>query len=151
MRVSVFGLGYVGAVTAACLAKLGHDVIGFDINEIKVAKLKTGEATIKEEGLDILLKEAVQNGKFTATNDIDFAVKNSEISFICVRTPQKEDDDLDITEIQRVCDNISNVLLTKRGNKHIIVTRILVVKNMCNQKKVIPNAAKKTNFIRSYF
>src|SRR3989344_7716582 len=104
MKISVIGLGYVGAVTAVCLEKMGHHVIGTDINEHKIEKLNNGEAPIKEEGLDELLKEALNNKQFIATEDLRSAIHETEASFICVRTPLREDDGLDTAEIKSVCE-----------------------------------------------
>ncbi len=123
MKISVFGLGYVGTVTAVCFAKMGHEVIGFDISGIKIAKLEKGEAPIKEEGLNNLLKEGIENKRFTVSRDISFAVENSEISFVCVRTPQNEEGDLDTSEVEKICENIAKPLGNKRGKRHIIVIR----------------------------
>jgi GDP-mannose 6-dehydrogenase len=126
MKLSIFGLGYVGLVTAVCLAKLGHDVTGVDISKIKISQLERLETPIKEDKLDSLLLEVMKNKKFNATSDISLAVKNSEVSFVCVRSPLRENDDLDISEIDKVCENIAEQLMTKRGTKHVIAIRSTV-------------------------
>ena len=87
MKISVFGLGYVGSVSAACFANDGHDVIGVDVNKVKVDMINSGKALIIEHGLSELTASAVSKEKLRATCDANEAVLNSEISFICVGTP----------------------------------------------------------------
>src|SRR5207302_2441725 len=87
MRVSVFGLGYVGCVTAACLAKAGHQVIGVDINPDKVAMLGAGRSPIVEPGLGELLTEVVGRGRLSATTVSHEAVAQSDLAVICVGPP----------------------------------------------------------------
>lgn len=126
MKISVFGLGYVGAVTALCFAKLGHDVIGIDINEKKVKMLNSGIVPVKEQGLDELLKDAIRNKNFFATTNAKEGILNSEVSFICVRTPLIKGEGLDTSEIQKVCHQIAKYLSKKKGKRHIIVIRSTV-------------------------
>jgi GDP-mannose 6-dehydrogenase len=123
MKICVWGMGYVGAVTAACFAKLGHDIIGFDINKKKILKYNQGHIPIKEEGLDVLFAEAVKNKKFVATDDASLAVLESDIIFVCVKTPSDETGKMDISAIIDVANKISNILVSKRNKKHIIVVR----------------------------
>src|SRR2546427_1927242 len=87
MRVSVFGLGYVGSVTAACLAKAGHEVIGVDINAEKVAMVNAATSPVVEPGLAELLARVVGAGRLRATTSSDEAVAASHISLICVGAP----------------------------------------------------------------
>ncbi|MCU1530661.1 MAG: rkpK [Arthrobacter sp.] len=88
MRISVIGCGYLGAVHAACMAKLGHDVVGIDVDESKVAQLSAGHAPFYEPVLDDLLSELEQSGRLRFTTDMA-AARGSEVHFICVGTPQK--------------------------------------------------------------
>src|ERR1700744_313995 len=88
MRISVFGCGYLGAVHAACMAKLGHEVVGIDVVEAQVAALSKGEAPFYEPGLPELLQEAMASGRLTFTTDAS-AATGAEVHFICVGTPQK--------------------------------------------------------------
>ena len=86
-RVSVFGLGYVGAVTAACLAHKGHEVVGVDINPAKVNMVESGKAPVLEPRLEELIAEGRRSSRLHATTDAHAAVRKSDISFICVGTP----------------------------------------------------------------
>ena len=89
MRISVFGLGYVGAVSAACLAADGHTVVGVDTNPVKVDLLNQGHAPVVEAGLGELIEEGVRAGRLRATTDCDAAVAGTDIGLVCVGTPSK--------------------------------------------------------------
>src|SRR6266478_4813119 len=89
MKVSIFGLGYVGCVTAGCLAKEGHEIIGVDVVSSKVEKLAGGRPTVVETGLDDLIAEAHRQGRITATTDGIAAVLASDASIICVRSEER--------------------------------------------------------------
>ena len=126
MKISVFGLGYVGSVTAACLAKIGHFVIGVDIKREKVEAINDVESPVFEKGLDELINEVVVDGNLRATISADEAVKNSEISLICVGTPSNLDGSINLEHLKRVCCDIGCALRTK--NKfHVIVIRSTVL------------------------
>ena len=84
MKISVFGIGYVGVVSAACLAKDGHEVIAVDVDPGKIDAINAGNSPIVEEGIDELVREVVAAGKLTATSDTQFAIDNTDASFICV-------------------------------------------------------------------
>ena len=114
MRVSIFGLGYVGAVSAACLAKEGHTVIGVDVDSYKLDLIRQGKAPIVEANLEPYLKQAVQSGRLTVTDDPTEAVHNSEISLLCVGTPSKENGDLRTDYLERVARQIGEALITKQ-------------------------------------
>src|SRR5215472_15472546 len=107
-KISVFGLGYVGAVTAACLADAGHRVIGVDVNPAKVEMLESGRAPVLEPGLDELISGARKAGRLHATRDAVAAVSESEISFVCVGTPSLPNGRLDLRILERVCEEIGN-------------------------------------------
>ena len=87
MRISVFGLGYVGSVSAACLASAGHKVIGVDVNPIKVELINFGRAPVVEERIGELTAEMVNTGALRATTDVGEAVAATDISLVCVGTP----------------------------------------------------------------
>src|SRR3954466_4857490 len=87
--VSVFGLGYVGCVSAACLAREGHDVVGVDVSKSKVEMINAGTATIVEQGIGELVAEMVKAKKLTATTNVADAVKRTNISLVCVGTPSQ--------------------------------------------------------------
>src|SRR5208283_520366 len=96
MKVSVIGLGYVGSVTAACFAEIGHEVVCVDIDENKIKKINEGISPLYEEGLqDLLLKYAGK--KLIATNDYEFAIKVTDVSFICVGTPSAKNGSIDLS------------------------------------------------------
>ena len=87
MKISIFGLGYVGAVSLACLARDGHDVIGVDIDATKLDLIRQGKTPVVEEGMVDLMKDVVAAGRVTVTTDAVHAVLNSDISLVCVGTP----------------------------------------------------------------
>ncbi len=126
MRISVFGIGYVGAVTSACLADSGHEVIAVDTSAIKVACINEGRSPIVEKGLDELLKKAVSQGLLSATEDHEYAVRNSEISLICVGTPSRKDGSLNLDYIKTVCAQIGTILRGK-NDFHTVVNRSTVL------------------------
>lgn len=121
MKISVFGLGYVGVVTAACFAKLGHEVIGVDLVQYKVESINGGEAPIKEKGLDELVYMGVKSEKLKAMMDTEKAILETDISFICVGTPPKRKGDIDLEALKRVCEEIGKALRKKKY--HLIVIR----------------------------
>ena len=90
MQISIFGLGYVGSVSAACLANKGHDVIGVDLNKTKVEMINQGKAVIVEPNLSELTALTVSSGHLRATQDINDALFNTQVSYICVPTPSKK-------------------------------------------------------------
>jgi GDP-mannose 6-dehydrogenase len=122
LKISVFGLGYVGAVISACFAKDGHTVIGVDTDATKVDLINAGQSPIIEKGLDVLMAEGVNAGRVRATIDAAFAVRETEISMLCVGTPSKSTGDLDLTFITRVCENVGAILAEKSAY-HLIVVR----------------------------
>lgn len=99
MKISVVGTGYVGSVTAACFAELGHEVICIDIDEEKVQKINDGISPIHENGLGELLRKHTGRSLY-ATTDYQHAIMNSDISFICVGTPCDEDGKIDLTVLK---------------------------------------------------
>ncbi len=125
MRVSVFGLGYVGAVSCGCLPELGHDVIGVDTNPQKVKMINDGESPVVEEGINELISAAVQAGKLRATNDVEFAVINSDVSLISVATPSNPNYSPNLTAVDAVIRSIGEVLRRKDA-PHVIVLRSTV-------------------------
>jgi GDP-mannose 6-dehydrogenase len=110
MRVSVFGLGYVGCVTAACLAKAGHQVIGVDINPDKVAMVNAGTSPLVEPGLGELLADVVAADRLRCSTSPDEAVSESDLALICVGTPGRDNGQLDVDPIRRVAGEIGQSL-----------------------------------------
>ncbi|WP_250122670.1 nucleotide sugar dehydrogenase [Chroococcidiopsis sp. CCMEE 29] len=125
MKISIFGLGYVGTVTAACLARDGHQVIGVDVNPQKVALLSAGESPIVEPELGQLLSEGVAAGRITATTDSKEAVAASDISLISVGTPSTENGEPDLSYVFDVCKEIGAAVYRK-ASPHMIVLRSTV-------------------------
>ena len=126
MKVSVFGLGYVGCVTAACMAKTGNTVIGVELQPEKVAIVNSGAAPFMEPGLSDLIAEQVKRGVLSATSDPDAAVKQTEMSLICVGTPSLPSGQLDASALENVCGQIGKALQTKT-DFHIVVIRSTVL------------------------
>jgi GDP-mannose 6-dehydrogenase len=124
--VSVFGLGYVGCVSAACFAKQGHDVVGVDVSVAKVNMLNAGKSTILEEGIAELVAEMVAAGRLRATTDVADAVRSSTISLICVGTPSRPNGSIDLQYIERVCTEIGATLKTI-DRWHTVVIRSTVL------------------------
>ncbi|MCY4744642.1 nucleotide sugar dehydrogenase [Pelomonas sp. UHG3] len=125
MKVSVFGLGYVGAVSCACLPELGHDVIGVDINPLKVQLIASGQSPVVEEGIEELIGAAVKAGKLTATNDVAAAVQGTEVSLISVATPSLPNYMPDLTALDAVVGQIGAEIAKKDGH-HTLVIRSTV-------------------------
>ena len=122
MKLSVFGLGYVGCVSAACFAREGHEVVGVDVNATKVEIIRSGRSPIVEAGIDELIGEMVEAGRLRATTVSAEAVHDSEISLVCVGTPSNANGSLNLTYVKRVCQEIGAALEQKRG-RHIVVIR----------------------------
>lgn len=114
MNISIFGLGYVGCVGAACLAKLGHNVIGVDVNENKVNLMRAGKPTIIEAGIAELCAEAHEAGRMTATTSVEEAVLGSSVSFIVVGTPSSPQGHLNLNYIYAVAKQIGEALKVKK-------------------------------------
>jgi GDP-mannose 6-dehydrogenase len=131
--ISVFGLGYVGAVSAACLAHAGHRVIGVDLNLLKLEILQSGKAPVLEPGLDRLIAESCESGRLSATIDPLEAVAESELSLICVGTPSLHNGRLDLTSVKHSCEQIGRALRFKQ-EFHWVVLR----------STMLPGTAKST-------
>ena len=121
MRISVFGLGYVGAVSAACLAADGHTVVGVDTNPVKVDLLNQGRAPVVEAGLGELIEEGVRAGRLRATTDCDAAVAGTDIAFVCVGTPSSGNGSLDLTYLRRVAGDIGQAIRRRRSPITVVV------------------------------
>src|SRR2546427_12752648 len=113
MRISIFGLGYVGTVSLACLARDGHHVIGVDIDASKLAMLRDGCSPIIEAGMRELVAEVVANGRIEVTDDVAAAVQTSELSFVCVGTPARPNGSQDLGALERVAVELGRALATK--------------------------------------
>jgi GDP-mannose 6-dehydrogenase len=124
--ISVFGLGYVGTVTAACLAHKGHNVFGVDLSDAKVKALQSGRSPVVEPRVETLIAEGHVGGRLNATSDSEYSVLNSQISFLCVGTPSLRNGKLDLGHIEPVCREIGKTL-KKKSEFHLVVLRSTVL------------------------
>ena len=125
-RISVFGLGYVGCVSAACFAREGHDVVGVDVNPSKVDMINAGVATIVEHGIGELVAEMRASGRLRATTDVAEAVGATDISLVCVGTPSRSNGALDLSYVERVCEQIGAAMRGK-SSRHTVIIRSTVL------------------------
>jgi len=132
MKISIFGLGYVGTVAIGCFAKAGHEGIGVDINEDKVELINSGQSPIVEAQLDELISEGCKSGRITATKDSIQAVCSSDISFICVGTPSTLEGHLDLSYLERVSKEIAEGLREK-NDFHVVCIRSTVPPGTCER------------------
>ncbi len=132
MDISIFGLGYVGCVSLGCLAKNGHTVIGVDTNASKINQINAGKATIIEKEVDTIIAEQRAAGKISATDNVNEAIKNSEISIIAVGTPSTERGHLNLQFIFKVAENIGEALKNKKSF-HIIAIRSTIMPDTCDR------------------
>ena len=126
MKISIFGLGYVGCVTAACLADDGHSVVGVDVNPQKVEQINAGLSPIVEPGLDELITAVVNVGNLKASLDGHTAVHDTDVSLVCVGTPSHDNGNLELSYIRDVCAEIGTALATKQAY-HVVVIRSTVL------------------------
>lgn len=132
MNVAVFGLGYVGSVTAACLAHTGHRVIGIDNDEYKVRCLDSGKAPFFEPGLDQIVRDTAADGRLSATLSTADALSAAEVALICVGTPSAKNGDLGLDQLRRVCQGIAEVT-RDRGRELIVAIRSTVFPGTCDE------------------
>ncbi len=126
MNISIFGLGYVGAVSLACLARDGHTVIGVDVDASKLNLIRQGRSPVIEEGLTALMQEVAAGGRVHVTDDAAFAVHNSDISFICVGTPSRPNGSQDLRALERLTVQLGIALAGKTAY-HVFVVRSTVI------------------------
>lgn len=122
MKISVFGLGYVGCVSAASFASDQHEVLGVDVNLNKVEIINQGKSPIVEPGIGEVIKETVKEGRLQATSDSAWAIQRSEISLVCVGTPSNANGSLDLSHVKHVCKEIGAALKSKT-DRHVVVIR----------------------------
>jgi GDP-mannose 6-dehydrogenase len=126
LKISVFGLGYVGTVSAGCLASQGHEVIGVDPVGTKTQLINSGQSPIIEAHIGEIISATVASGNLCATDDSADAILSTDLSLICVGTPSQPNGNLDLRYIRRVCEDIGIALRTKEG-KHVIAIRSTVL------------------------
>jgi GDP-mannose 6-dehydrogenase len=136
VRISVFGLGYVGAVSASCLAAWGHEVVGIDPVATKVDSINRGHSPIVENGVDEIIAETTGAGRLRATGDPRQAILETELSFVCVGTPSQTNGNPDLRYIRRVCEQIGEGLKNKDEGHTIVIRSTILPGTM--RKIVIP-------------
>jgi GDP-mannose 6-dehydrogenase len=142
MRVSVFGLGYVGSVSAASFAADGHQVIGVDVNPDKVAMIDAGRSPVIEPGLAELIASGVSERHLRATTDAAEAVAESEVSLLCVGTPSRRNGSLDLTYLDRVVEQVG-AALKRKSSYHVVVIRSTVLPGTTHER-VIPQLERES-------
>jgi GDP-mannose 6-dehydrogenase len=126
MKISVFGLGYVGCVSAASFAADGHEVVGVDVNADKVAAINEGRSPIVEPGLDELLSRCTSEERLRATTDTAAAVHDTEVSLLCVGTPSHKNGSLDLSYLEGVSEQVG-AALRNTSNYHVVIVRSTVL------------------------
>ncbi len=121
MNIAIFGLGYVGAVSAACLSKEGHRVIGVDANAAKVELINQGKSPVVEKDVDAMMESGVAAGTLRATTDSAAAVRDSDMAIVCVGTPSSPNGNLDLSYVQRVCEEIGAALRDKKDFYAVVI------------------------------
>ncbi|MFC4308927.1 nucleotide sugar dehydrogenase [Steroidobacter flavus] len=124
-RISIFGLGYVGAVSLACLARDGHEMFGVDIDPGKLELLRRGQAPIVETGIQELTRAVMRGGTVSVTDSVRDAILATDISFVCVGTPSRQNGNQDLAAITRIAEQIGAVL-PEKATRHVIVIRSTV-------------------------
>ena len=133
MNISVFGLGYVGTVSSACLAKMGHRVIGVDVQKHKVEAIRAGRSPIVEPGVAELIKETLADGSLSVTQDATAAVRDTELSLVCVGTPSTSIGAIDLAYLEAVSAEIGHSV-GRKSDRHVVAIR----------STIIPGAIRKT-------
>ncbi len=146
VSISIFGLGYVGSVSAACFANLGHNVIGVDVSPTKVEALASGRSPIVEARVSELIEEGHKTGRIRATTEASVAVRDSDVSFVCVGTPSQRSGKLDLGFVERVVREIGAALKQKKSH-HVVVLRSTVLPGT-TESLVIP-AIEKSSGLRA--
>jgi len=145
-RISIFGLGYVGAVSLACLARDGHQVVGVDIDPVKLDLIRNRKSPILEEGIQELMRDVVNSGRVTVTADAAEAMRDTELSFVCVGTPSAANGSQDLTAILRLAEQLGKALAHKK-EFHTIVIRSTVQPGTVEDKiePILERASGKTS------
>lgn len=132
-RISIFGLGYVGAVSLACLARDGHQVTGVDVDPVKLGLIRGGRSPILEEGIQELMRDVVASGRASVTDDAARAILDSEMSFVCVGTPSSANGSQDLGALTRLCETLGQALALKH-EFHTVVIRSTVQPGTLEEK-----------------
>ena len=132
MKVSIFGLGYVGTVSAGCLANDGHEVVGVDPVFAKADLINRGQSPIIEAEIGEIIAATVKSGGLRATNDPGEAIKATELSFVCVGTPSQSNGNLDLRYIRRICEQIGEALKHKSVRHTVVIRSTILPGTMLN-------------------
>lgn len=145
MKISIFGLGYVGVVSAACLSSLGHRIIGVDVQQSKVDLINDGTAPLVETGLPEMIKENVARGRIKATMNPEEAVRETDVSLICVGTPSRPNGSLNLDHVFTVCRQIGEALALK-DSYHVVALRSTALPGTSDKmlKILVSKSGKKT-------
>jgi GDP-mannose 6-dehydrogenase len=135
MKIAIFGLGYVGSVSAACLAAAGHDVIGVDVDPHKLALIRSGRPPVSEPGLDNLLARMVSDRKLTVTDDTAGAVTGSELALVCVGTPSRRNGSVETMFLERVIGEIGAALRPSQSY-YVIAVRSTVIPGVVRSRLI---------------
>lgn len=135
MNIAIFGLGYVGSVSAACLAAAGHSVTGVDLDSTKLNLLRTGRAPVSEPGLDDLLGRMIREGRVSVTDDATAAVAASDLSLVCVATPSRGNGSLDTSYLERVITQIGHAL-AQSSAYYVVAVRSTVLPGVVERQLV---------------
>src|SRR5215470_11266336 len=126
VNISIFGLGYVGAVSLACLARDGHRLVGVDVDPAKVDLIRAGKTPVVEEGMVQLMADVTASGRVTVTRDAAEAIRETELSLICVGTPSAPNGSQDQSAVIRLADEVGGALRFKTA-PHVLVFRPTLV------------------------
>jgi GDP-mannose 6-dehydrogenase len=140
MKISVLGLGYVGAVSAGCLARDGHEVIGVDPERVKVDLINEGRSPIIEKDIGGIIAEVVAAGRLAASTDLEAAVRHTDLALVCVGTPSMPNGGLDLRYVRRVCEQIGKTLAAHHGAPVIVMRSTMLPGSM--REVVIPTLEK---------
>src|SRR5438132_10902652 len=126
MKLSVWGLGYVGTVSAGCLAQEGHEVIGVDSEQTKVDLINAGKTPIIEKDIGRIIRQQVAAGRLSATMDAAVAVQRTDLFLICVGTPSRSNGDIELKYVRRVCEQIGTALRSHQGAPVVVIRSTLL-------------------------
>jgi GDP-mannose 6-dehydrogenase len=140
MKISVLGLGYVGAVSAGCLARDGHEVIGVDPERTKVDLINAGKSPIIEKDISQIIAEQVAGGRLRATTEVSDAVRQTDMVLVCVGTPSQPNGGIDLKYVRRVCEQIGRTLATHHGAPVIVMRSTMLPGTM--RDVVVPTLEK---------
>jgi len=130
MRISIFGMGYVGSVCAGCLTDLGHELIAVESNPIKLAMITEGKSPVIETGVDRLISNAVQARRLRATANFVDAIHSTDLTMVCVGTPNRSNSSIDLSAVLRVCEQIGQALYSKQDYFTVVVRSTVVGGNV---------------------